>query len=187
VNQLRVSLIQTTYFRARAKTRTTENKLVTLEIPYTVAAGAQQNFRDLTLIIPPTCSSSNGLCQIIEVRYTLNLNYGKSGLSINADLNIPFVIGTIPFQDSYSNNYNNNYNSPSLYTYDPSLAIGASAPPMQTNTSVSPFSSSASAPLYSFKTSVDESEPPVYDDVVRGEMYSNDNDTFKPSYPFYNH
>lgn len=158
INQMKISLIQISRFHARSKSKTVRITSISLPLPYQVESGSQQNFRDLTLVIPPVCSSSNGACRIIDVSYVLNLNYGRSGMSINADIDIPIIIGTIPSGENF---------------------IGTNIDSQQASAPQLPYTFEISPPY-------DPSAPPMYEEVAhKGEMYTNDHDTFQPSYPYY--
>jgi hypothetical protein len=177
VNQVSVSLFQQVEYIATLKTNKQYNYIISLKLPAEIQPGAKQQFKDLSILVPPVCSSSDGNCKIIKVSYFLNLKYGKSGLSMNAHVNVPLTIGTIPFTKK------------ELIT--DKEEIGA-ASTVSTSTSTFGSESASAPPEYSFRSSVDESAlkepsspPPEYNSAVNGEMFDNDNKSFKPSYPFY--
>jgi hypothetical protein len=53
--------------------------------------------------LPPVCSTSNGLCKLIGISYSVDFNFEALGGSVSKDLTIPITIGTQPLTTSESN------------------------------------------------------------------------------------
>jgi hypothetical protein len=96
INVLELSLVQTVRFIARGKSRISSSIYGKINLPGKVPPKSNQTFDNQVFSIPAVCSSSNDTCHIIRVSYLLNFKFGKSGLSMNQEMNIPITIGTIP-------------------------------------------------------------------------------------------
>lgn len=96
---MQVDLVQQIRFHATTKSRTCRRHVATVRFPGKIAARQQENWENISLVVPPVCSSWNGTCRIIEVNYAINLNFDASGLAVSKDMTIPIVIGTIPLMN----------------------------------------------------------------------------------------
>lgn len=103
IKTMQVDLVQQISFHGRwsgqRKVRTSIRHVASIRFPGKVLARNQENWENISLLIPPVSSSSNGTCRIIEVRYAINLNIDAGGMTMSKDLTIPIVIGTIPLMN----------------------------------------------------------------------------------------
>ena len=60
----------------------------------------QENWSNVRLKIPTVCPSLLDSCRLIKLDYILRLVVNVSTLSINKQLDIPIVIGTVPLNES---------------------------------------------------------------------------------------
>ena len=67
--------------------------MVSINDTTSTESNGKNEWENATLVIPPVCPSSNGLCHIIEIRYFLVLNFDATGMSVSTDLKIPITIG----------------------------------------------------------------------------------------------
>jgi len=166
---VKVTLRQNIKFHATTKTKTTYRDVSVSKYPNKISPRSIENWNNVTIQIPPIVSSSNGTCRIINVSYTIILNFDASGVAISKDVPIPITIGTIPLYDSNpntnqilmiqanNNNQSNNFN-------------GVPPPPTYQECMFDRDTSSSLKP--------DEHE-------LKGEILQSDANIFKPIYPYY--
>ena len=90
-----VEIIQRTRFNATAKTRTELRTVAKVNYPKIIPPGLNETLTS-SLVIPPVCSTSNGLCRIIEVSYEATLRFGSTGVGFDKSVIVPVVVGTVP-------------------------------------------------------------------------------------------
>ena len=88
-----VELIQNVKFVATRKTRVDKRVVASMVCSKGVNPYGNEVWSDGSLLIPPICSSSNGMCSIIDIQYVVNLKFGASGASLNKHVPIPITIG----------------------------------------------------------------------------------------------
>ncbi len=174
IKELKVTLRQNIRFHATSKTKSTYRDVSVLRYPNKISQRSIEHWNNVTVQIPPIVSSSNGTCRIINVSYSIILNFDASGVAISKDVPIPITIGTIPLYDSNPNtnqilmnqNNNNNFNiSPANNNYN-----GVPPPPTYQECMFDRDASSSLKP--------DENE-------LKGEIIQSDANIFKPIYPYY--
>lgn len=100
---------------AKYKTRTSiatesdSKTLISLGIPIEEWSGKETTIRT-SLVVPPTVPSSQNLCEILKVKYMVNVTARLKGLHLNPRVSLPCVIGLIhlgavPKGESHSNNF----------------------------------------------------------------------------------
>ena len=119
-----VKLIRTVLFHGKGsfeipkmnnsyKITTLEQEIVNLKIDKLVAKNTFEHITsDKPLIIPPTCPTEYGLCDIISFSYAFVFTFACKN-SIDKDLIIPVIIGTVPLYSDGSNKQAN-YSEASL-------------------------------------------------------------------------
>ena len=95
-----VSFVQKIRFFAINNSKTEERVVSNIMFPNMVKEKSFQDWNNIILPIPAVCSTSNGLCKIIEVNYFVVFNFDASGIAVSKDLTIPIKIGTIPLKDN---------------------------------------------------------------------------------------
>lgn len=112
IKSMTVNLIQVTKFHSSSKIKTCYENVTKIHYPNVVSEKSFEEWSNSALLIPPVCSSSNGLCRIIEVSYQVVFNFDASGVASSKNLEIPITIGTIPL---YSNDNVYSGNAPLAY------------------------------------------------------------------------
>lgn len=102
-------------------TYTIKQRVAMITLQTYIPAGTQTNCDYSVILIPPVCSTSDGLCKLIDVNYKLTLEFSVSSWQREV-LEIPITLGTIPL-------LNEPLNQP--FTYEPDafapdfLSLGA--------------------------------------------------------------
>jgi hypothetical protein len=68
-----------------------------------IAPGESDEWNYQPLLIPPIPPSSLGECRIIDISYHLEFRVVPSGIGWDLVVEIPIIIGTIPFRSDYEN------------------------------------------------------------------------------------
>lgn len=160
IKLIQVDLLQQITFHATTKSRTCTRHVATIRFPGKIGAHKQETWEN-GLVVPPVCSSSNGTCRIIDVRYVIDLKFDAGGMSTSKELYIPVVVGTIPLMNASSGLRPNTL----LPSYD-----GAPPPPYSYQASI-------------FDPTPNSEMPPDYE--TKGEMVESDQNSFRPQYPYY--
>lgn len=85
------------FFSNRGRTKTSKKKLCELKFPNTVSPKSIENWEGALILPDALPNSSFEMCKIINFSYYLEFKFGISGPSVNKNLMIPIVIGTIKF------------------------------------------------------------------------------------------
>jgi hypothetical protein len=157
IPKMEVSLVQNLMFHAQCHSKRDNRKVAGVLYPGQINANSTQLWDNGVIVIPPVCSSSNGICRIIQINYSLVLHFSVSGPSIGTSCLIPCVIGTIPLtnngdlqQQSQSAADSQGFSyAPSAFEPTPGITNGG------------------------------------YEAADKGEMIQSDAATFKPMYPYY--
>lgn len=162
---MQVDLVQQIKFHATNKTRTCTRHVAAIRFPGKIGIRKQENWENISLVVPPVCSSSNGTCRIIDVRYAINLNFDAGGLAISKDLSIPVVIGTIPLMNlgiPVPQNWPLSYQA-SIFDPTPSQEM---PPEYETKGEVVESDQSSFRPHYPYYKDFSIDAPPSYNKVV---------------------
>ena len=93
INPVKVSLVEFITFHATTKSKTSSRTLAIISNQKRINSKQNYLWNDASFVIPPVCSSSNGLCRIIDIKYFVALQIDPSGMAFNLNLNIPVTIG----------------------------------------------------------------------------------------------
>jgi hypothetical protein len=158
IKSISVTLYQKIEFHAY-KTKSIFRKIAKMEFNDKIEPKSQGRWDNECLLVPSTCSSSNGLCHIIDVSYFIQFHYYTNGLvcAFYNGIKIPITIGTIPLMNEEMQSDSSSYPQ---YSYEPDSIIDGQG-------------SDNNMDL-----------PPAYDALV-GEMVESNANTFKPQYPYY--
>ncbi|CAF0905004.1 unnamed protein product [Brachionus calyciflorus] len=105
LDKITIYLNQKIAFHARCKSKSVYRTVAFLKCPKSIEKKSIEKWED-RFLIPSICSSSNGTCHIIQVAYDISFEFGSSGLSLNKNLRIPLVIGTIPLRSNENQSIN---------------------------------------------------------------------------------
>lgn len=162
IKSMQVDLNQIIVFHATTKSRRVARHVASVRFPGKVGARNQEHWENIALLVPPVCSSSNGTCRIIDLKYELNLNFDASGVAVSKSLIIPVVIGTVPLSSPMSR--------PATLSLPASLPDQFGQPPPSYQASI-------------FEPTPNQEMPPDYD--TKGELVESDHNSFRPHYPYY--
>lgn len=87
-------------FHAGAKVKTITRLISILNLDKKVSARSTEKFNQIQIFVPQLCPTSMSMCKILEVSYFLSVRLDVSLSSIELDLHLPIVIGTIPIRDN---------------------------------------------------------------------------------------
>ena len=90
--------MQCIVFNSPKKSRTEYRFVDSIKYEHFISKKSNEEWNNAAIIIPAVCSSSNGTCDIIQLKYCLVLNFDLKNFSSSTDLEIPVVIGTIPMR-----------------------------------------------------------------------------------------
>ena len=89
---MRIELVQKLKFFSTSKTKTTSNRAGVWYYEKYLEPHSVEEWVS-SILLPPLCPSSNGLCKIIEISYMLIFNFDVEGSATSTDLPISIVIG----------------------------------------------------------------------------------------------
>lgn len=108
---LEVSLNLSATYKTRTSIKTVSDfkTLATSVIPKEELKGKESILRT-SMVVPPTLSSSQNLCEILKVKYVIYVTARLKGLHLNPRVSLPCVIGMIhlgavPKGETHSNNF----------------------------------------------------------------------------------
>lgn len=97
VEEWAITLIQTIKIQAKNAISQFARNVARIKSEKKAAKNKLEKWENKALRIPSVCSSTHGVCKLIDVSYQLRLNYKVSGKRLSdTDLTIPIKIGTIP-------------------------------------------------------------------------------------------
>ncbi|XP_071103882.1 arrestin domain-containing protein 3-like [Haliotis cracherodii] len=130
-----VTLTMETTFLAEGESKTTFEKVAKLQHE-PILMGDHDYWNGDQLAIPPLPPTYLTSCTIIDIQYTLKLTVSPPGLSLNLDINLPVIIGTIPVQNVPDRHPPITHPGPAAYTETifsyptpPAYPPGESLPP----------------------------------------------------------
>lgn len=85
-------------FNATTKTRLAQEIVASANVPKKVGAKTSDTWTRFSIAIPPVCSSSEGECSIIQIKYYIVFSFDAPGAPLSSELSIPITIGTIPLR-----------------------------------------------------------------------------------------
>lgn len=97
---MKVVLVQEIRLHAKKKSRTCIRSVASVGYRGKIKPGQQENWTNVSLVVPPVCSSSNEICKIIQVSYAIRLSFEAGFFSFGNELIIPLVIGTVPLMNT---------------------------------------------------------------------------------------
>ena len=96
INPLKVEFYESITFHARSKSTSRYRVIATATNGISIEPLQSYEWKDanISLVLPPLCHTSNGLCRIIDIKYVLSLKFSPSG-SVSSTINIPITIGKV--------------------------------------------------------------------------------------------
>jgi len=96
INPLKVEFYESITFHARSKSTSRYRVIATATNGKSIEPLKTYEWKDesSSLVLPPLCHTSNGLCRIIDIKYVLSLKFSPSG-SVSSTINIPITIGKL--------------------------------------------------------------------------------------------
>ncbi|KAF4525756.1 hypothetical protein B566_EDAN002017 [Ephemera danica] len=96
INQVYLSLVKIVTFRGKKQRKETKEEIINLPLG-SVRENDHQIWPKSIITIPESASSQLKYCNIIEIQYYVQVVLSPSGMHCNTELNVPIVMGTIPF------------------------------------------------------------------------------------------
>jgi hypothetical protein len=92
IDTITVSLLQRIRFHAKNKSKMCTRNVASVGFSEKISQKSEKSWNNGRLVIPPVCSSFQGsTCRIIDLNYSLVLQFETSGITASKNLSIPIV------------------------------------------------------------------------------------------------
>jgi hypothetical protein len=165
-----VNLVQTLKLNAQNQTKIVKRVVCTARYLDMIKPRSIEAWDSSCLVIPPLCSTLNGLTPLIQINYSLVLYVNLSGLSCTKSLTLPIVIGTVPIQGNVMHGKTARQDRIDNISFEHDMYVSSA------NKGSNPAIRKDRNSLVSFDSGFD---------MINGEFMDSEDLEFMPSYPYY--